>query len=111
MDLILTGRTFTAAEAAEWGLISRVAPAESVLDEALEVAAVIASYSVPVVRSARRLIEQAFEAQLSDGIASERADFYQTFDLEDAKEGVAAFIEKRPPTFNSARSFQPAPKV
>jgi enoyl-CoA hydratase len=99
MDLILTGRTFTAEEAERWGLVSRLAPADRVLDEALEAAATIAGYSNPVVREAKRLIGQAYEVPLAEGIAQERAAFYQGFDLDDAKEGIAAFTAKRPPNF------------
>lgn len=99
MDVILTGRTFSAAEAFAWGLVARVVPSERVLDEALEAAAAIAGYSAPVVRSARRLVAEAFELPLADGISAERADFYRTFDLDDAKEGIGSFTEKRPPQF------------
>ena len=101
MDLILTGRTFTADEAERWGLVSRLVPADAVLDTALEVASTIAGYSAPVVRAARRLIGQAFEVPLADGVAAERAEFYRTFDLDDAIEGIAAFTEKRPPEFRN----------
>jgi enoyl-CoA hydratase len=101
MDLILTGRTFTAEEAERWGLVSRIVPAEAVLDTALEAATTIAGYSTPVVRTARRLIGQAFEVPLADGVADERAEFYRTFDLDDAIEGIAAFTEKRPPVFRN----------
>lgn len=99
MDLILTGRTLTASEALAAGLVSRVVPAEEVLAVALEAATTIASYSRPVVRSAKRLIAQAFEAPLADGVRAERETFFDTFDLEDAKEGIAAFVAKRPPVF------------
>jgi enoyl-CoA hydratase len=99
MDLILTGRSFTAAEASDWGLVSRLAPSSSVLDLALEAAARIASFSAPAVRAARALISQAFETPLAEGIAAERAEFYRTFDNADAIEGIAAFTEKRPPEF------------
>jgi enoyl-CoA hydratase len=101
MDLILTGRTFTAAEASQWGLVSRIVPADRVLDEALEAATVISSYSAPTIRSAKRLIGQAFETTLAEGVAAERSEFFATFDLEDAQEGMAAFVEKRPPEFRN----------
>jgi enoyl-CoA hydratase len=101
MDLILTGRTFTAAEALAWGLVARVVPADRVLDEAIEAATTIASYSAPVVRTAKRLIGRAFEAPLAEAVAEERAEFFATFDLDDAQEGMAAFTEKRPPEFRN----------
>jgi enoyl-CoA hydratase len=101
MDLILTARTITATEAERWGLVSRVVAPDAVLDTALEAATTIAGYSTPVVRAAKRLIGQASELPLAEGIAAERAEFYRTFDREDAIEGIAAFTEKRPPEFRN----------
>jgi len=100
MDLILTGRTFAAEEASRWGLVSRVVASDRVLDEAIEAATVIAEYSAPVVRNAKRLIGRAFETPLAAGIGAERAEFYRTFDLDDAKEGIASFAERRPAAFH-----------
>jgi enoyl-CoA hydratase len=97
MDLILTGRRLSAAEALDAGLLSRVVPAAEVLETAVAVATTIAGYSAPAVRAARRLIAQALESPLADGIAAERAEFYLTFGNADAIEGIAAFIEKRAP--------------
>ena len=99
MDLVLTGRAIDADEAERWGIVSRVVPAGRALDEALEVATTIASYSRPVVRSAKALIAAAFETTLTEGMARERAQFYATFGLDDAAEGIAAFAEKRDPEF------------
>lgn len=97
MDLILTGRRLSAADALEAGLVSRVVPAADVLETAMAAAATIAGYSAPAVRAARRLIAQAFESPLGEGVAAERAEFYRTFGNADAIEGIAAFIEKRDP--------------
>jgi enoyl-CoA hydratase len=101
MDLILTGRTITAAEAESWGLVARVLAPDAVLDTSIEAATTIASYSAPVVRSAKELIGKAYELPLAEGIAAERAEFYRAFDRDDAIEGIAAFVEKRPPEFRN----------
>ena len=99
MDLCLTGRMMDAEEAERSGLVARVEPLESYLEVALEAAATIASYSRPVVGMARRLVDMALETPLSQGIRNERQVFKATFALQDQKEGMAAFVEKRRPDF------------
>ena len=99
MDLCLTGRMMDAEEAERSGLVARVEPLESYLEVALEAAATIASYSRPVVGMARRLVDMALETPLSQGIRNERQVFKATFALQDQKEGMTAFVEKRRPDF------------
>ena len=88
-----------AAEAERSGLVSRVVPVEDYLEVALDAAAKIASYSRPVVAMAKDVIELALETPLTQGIKSERQLFKSTFALDDQKEGMAAFVEKRSPQF------------
>jgi enoyl-CoA hydratase len=97
MDLCLTGRMMDAAEAERAGLVSRVVPADKLMDEALSVAEKIASMSRPVTEMAKSAINRAFETLLSEGLNVERDLFHSTFALEDRAEGMAAFIEKRKP--------------
>src|SRR5499427_4793615 len=99
MDWCLTGRMIDAAEAERGGLVSRVVPADKLLDEALAVAAKIASYSLPVVLKVKEAINRAYESSLAEGLLSERREFHSTFALEDQKEGMRAFVEKRKPDF------------
>ncbi|WP_181774914.1 enoyl-CoA hydratase [Amycolatopsis pittospori] len=99
MDLCLTGRMIDAAEAERSGLVSRVVPAESLLDEALAVAAKIASMSRPAAMMVKEAVNQAFESGLADGLRFERRLFHGTFATHDQKEGMAAFTEKREPKF------------
>jgi enoyl-CoA hydratase len=99
MDMCLTGRMMDAAEAERSGLVSRVVPVEDYLEVALEAAAKIASYSRPVVAMAKDVIDLALETPLTQGIKSERQLFKSTFALDDQKEGMAAFVEKRSPQF------------
>ncbi|MCM5571908.1 enoyl-CoA hydratase [Burkholderiaceae bacterium FT117] len=99
MDLCLTGRMMDAAEAERAGLVSRVVPAERLLDEAIEAATIIASYSLPSVMIAKEAINRAWETTLSEGILFERRVFHSLFATEDQKEGMAAFVEKRKPAF------------
>ena len=101
MDLCLTGRMMDAEEAERSGLVARVAPVDSYLDVALEAAAKIASYSRPVVSLARQAVDIALETGLSQGAAAERQMFKSTFALDDQKEGMAAFVEKRKPEFKN----------
>lgn len=97
MDLILTGRMMDAAEAEKSGLVARVVPASSLLEEAMKVADTIANMSLPSVMSGKEAVNQAFESGLSEGIAFERRIFHSLFATEDQKEGMKAFVEKRPP--------------
>jgi enoyl-CoA hydratase len=76
-----------------------VVPAEKVFDEALAVATRIAGYSLPVVLKIKEAINRAYESSLSEGLMSERREFHATFALEDQKEGMRAFVEKRKPEF------------
>ncbi len=99
MDLILTGRTMDAQEAGRCGLVSRVVPDDRVLPEALEAAAAIASHGRAAVRAARECVDRALETGLRDGIRFERRVFHALFATDDQKEGMTAFLDKRPPRF------------
>jgi len=99
MDWCLTGRTIDAAEAERSGLVSRVVPSAQLLDEALAVAARIASFSLPVVRKIKEAINRAYESSLAEGLLFERREFHATFALDDRREGMRAFVEKRKPSF------------
>ena len=97
MDLCLTGRMMDAAEAERAGIVSRIIPADKLMDEAMAMAEKIASMSRPAVEMAKSAINRAFETPLSEGLNVERNLFHSTFALEDRAEGMAAFIEKRKP--------------
>ncbi len=99
MDMILTGRMIDAAEALSLGLVSRVAPTATLMQEALAVANKIAALSLPVARAAKRAVKATQEMPLSEGLKLERELIYTCFDLEDQKEGMNAFLEKRKPVF------------
>ncbi|MGQ3016282.1 enoyl-CoA hydratase [Phenylobacterium sp.] len=99
MEMILTGRMMDAAEAERAGLVSRVLPAETLVEEALAAAAKIAAQSPVAVMMNKELVETAYETTLSAGVAVERRLFHSLFAFEDQKEGMAAFIEKRKPDF------------
>jgi enoyl-CoA hydratase len=99
MDLCLTSRFMDAAEAERSGLVSRVVPAERLMDEAIGAAATIAEFSLPSVMIAKEAINRAYETNLSEGILFERRVFHSLFATEDQKEGMAAFLEKRKPAF------------
>src|SRR6202453_2429844 len=99
MDLILTGRTIDAAEAERSGLVSRVVPAEDLLDEAKAVATTISRMSLSASRMAKEAVNRAFESSLAEGLLYERRLFHSAFATDDQTEGMAAFTEKRPPHF------------
>ena len=96
MDMILSDRRLTAEEALNFGLVSRVAPVERYLGVAIEVAAAMAAKSPIALRVAKEAVNQAFETSLNEGVLFERRLFNLLFATEDQKEGMAAFIEKRP---------------
>jgi enoyl-CoA hydratase len=101
MDLILTGRMMDAAEAERSGLVSRIVPANDLLEEAMRVAEKIAGYSLPSVMMAKESVNRSFETPLAEGIRFERRLFHAMFATEDQKEGMAAFVEKRSPQFRN----------
>lgn len=99
MDMCLTGRHMDAQEAERAGLVSRVVPVERLLEVSLEMAATIAGFSLPVVMMVKESVNRAYESSLAEGILFERRTFHAAFSLEDSKEGMAAFVEKRYPEF------------
>jgi enoyl-CoA hydratase/cyclohex-1-ene-1-carboxyl-CoA hydratase len=101
MDLCLTGRLMDAPEAERCGLVSRIYPAEQVLEEALAAARTIAGYSLPVTMMLKEAVNRAFEGPLNEGLLFERRTLHASFALADQKEGMAAFVEKRPPNFGN----------
>jgi enoyl-CoA hydratase len=101
MELCLTGRLMDAAEAERCGLVAKVLPADQLEAEALKLAATIASMSRPAVLAIKESVNRAYEATLSEGMAAERKLFYGLLATEDRKEGMAAFLEKRPAVFKN----------
>lgn len=99
MDLCLTGRMMDAAEAERCNLVSRVFPAADLVAEALKMAEKIASQSAVAAAMAKRAVNAAFETTLAEGVRAERALFLSLFGTPDQREGMAAFAEKRKPSF------------
>ena len=99
MDMVLTARMMDAAEAERAGLVSRVVPADKLLDEALAAAEAINAFSGPSVMLAKECVNRAFESGLSDGVSYERRVFHALFATEDQKEGMDAFVNKRKAAF------------
>src|SRR5690625_3638392 len=98
-ELVLTGRMMDADEADRAGLVSRVVPADQLLDEATDVARTIAAQSLPVVYAAKNALQAAQETSLEEGLRLEKQAFAATFALDDQTEGMAAFRDKRTPDF------------
>jgi enoyl-CoA hydratase len=101
MEMCLTGRMMDAAEAERSGLVSRIVPAPELLDEALKTAAAIASMSLPIAMMTKESVNRAYETTLAEGIRFERRVFHAMFSTADQKEGMRAFVEKRPATFEN----------
>jgi enoyl-CoA hydratase len=101
MDLCLTGRMMDAAEAERSGLVSRIVPVDDLAEEAMKTATSIADKSLPVAMMTKEAINTAYETTLTQGIRFERRVFQSQFTLEDQKEGMAAFVEKRSPHFKN----------
>lgn len=101
MDLCLTGRMMDAAEAERCGLVSRVVAADKLIEEALKAADTIASMSLTAAMMTKESINRSFETTLGEGIRFERRVFHAMFATDDQKEGMAAFVEKRPAKFKN----------
>lgn len=99
MEMVLTGRLLTAEEALQAGLINKIVPVPLYLQEAIKMAATIASMSPLAVRMAKEAVLKSFDTTLDEGLQFERKNFYLLFAAEDQKEGMQAFVEKRKPVF------------
>ncbi len=99
MDMCLTARMMDAAEAERAGLVSRIVPLEKLMEEALAAAVTIAAMSLPIVMMVKDSVNRAYETTLSEGVQYERRLFHSSFGTEDQKEGMQAFMEKRPAKF------------
>ncbi len=101
MDLCLTARMMDAVEAERAGLVSRVVPADKLLEEALSAAETIAGFSLPVIMMVKESVNRAYESGLAEGLLFERRTFHAAFSLADKQEGMTAFLEKRKPDFKN----------
>lgn len=101
MDMCLTGRMMDAAEAERCGLVSRVVPAAEVVEEALKAADKISGFSLPATMMTKEAVNRSFETTLAEGLRFERRVFHAMFALEDQKEGMAAFADKRSANFSN----------
>ena len=101
MEMCLTGRMIDAVEAERANLVARVVPAAALMDETMKTAEAIAAMSLPAAMMTKESINRAYETTLAEGIRFERRLFHSTFATEDQKEGMAAFIEKRKPSYKN----------
>ena len=101
MEMCLTGRMMDAEEAEHAGLVSRIVPADQLLDDAIKTAKKIASMSRPISMMAKEAVNRAYETTLSEGLLFERRAFHSLFATDDQKEGMKAFVEKRKPKFTN----------
>lgn len=101
MDMCLTGRMMDAAEAERSGLVSRVVPVAELLNEAISAAEKIAGMSLPAIMMNKEAVNRAYETTLSEGLRFEHRLFHSMFALDDQKEGMTAFVEKRKPNFTN----------
>jgi cyclohex-1-ene-1-carboxyl-CoA hydratase len=99
MDMCLSGRVLDACEADRYGLVSRVVPADTLEGASLALAAEISAYSLPALMAIKESVNRAYESSLAEGIGYERRQLHARFASADAREGMAAFLEKRPPRF------------
>ena len=101
MDMCLTGRNMGAEEAERAGIVARILPAETLIDEAVAIAQTIADHSQPIAAMVKEAVNKAYETTLAEGVRFERRLFHATFATEDQTEGMAAFVEKRPAKFKN----------
>lgn len=99
MEVVLTGKNITAQEAKEWGLVSKVFPVETLVDEAVKLGEEISKMSRPVAQMCKEAVNKSYELSLNEGLNYERRLFQASFSLEDQKEGMKAFVEKRKANF------------
>jgi enoyl-CoA hydratase len=102
MEMVLNNRNLSAEEALRYGLVNRLAPVEIYLENAIQLANEIAARAPLAIRFAKEAVNNAFETFLTDGISDERRSFYFLFSTEDQKEGMQAFVEKRPPEWKGS---------
>ena len=102
MDMCLTARMIDAVEAERCGLVARIMPAATLLEETLVIAAGIAEFSLPVLMMIKESVNRAYESGLQEGLLFERRSFHAAFAINDRREGMAAFIEKRKPGFTNS---------
>ena len=102
MDMCLTGRMMDVQEAERSGLVARVVPLANLMDEALKAAEAIVAMSLPAAMMAKEAVNRAFESTLAEGVLFERRLFHSLFATADQKEGMAAFVEKRPAKFTDS---------
>ncbi len=101
MEMCLTGRMMDAEEAERSGLVSRVVPADNLMDEVLKTAQTVAEMSLPIAMMTKESVNRSYETTLSEGVRFERRLFHSMFATEDQTEGMAAFVEKRKPQFRN----------
>jgi enoyl-CoA hydratase len=99
MEVILTGRMISAAEAKATGMVASVVAQDDLMQEALRLANTIAEYNLPAVCAAKEAVNRAFESTLAEGVLHERRLFQASFATEGQREGMNAFLEKRAPVF------------
>ncbi len=99
MMMVLTGDMIDAETAYDWGLVAKVVPAPTLLQETFELAKTIADRAPVAVRLAKEAVNKSFEMTLKDGMDFERRNFYLTFSSADQKEGMKAFLDKRSPEY------------
>lgn len=104
MDMILTGRMVDAGYAERAGLAARVVPVAELMQESLKVAETIAGYSKPVCMTAKEMVKRAQQQSLDEGVLFERRSYYALYGSDDQREGMQAFLEKRPPQFRQSES-------
>ena len=102
MDMCLTARMIDAVEAERCGLVARIMPAATLLEETLVIAAGIAEFSLPVLMMIKESVNRAYESGLQEGLLFERRSFHAAFAINDRREGMAAFVEKRKPGFTNS---------
>ena len=102
MEMVLNNRMLSAAEALHYGLVNRVVPVEKHFEEALTLASEVAARAPLAIRLGKEAVNHAYDSFLSEGLADERRSFYYLFASDDQKEGMAAFIEKRPAKWKGA---------